>query len=108
MKVELHGADGYGGPLFIGTCCFHRRDALCGKKFNCQYKNEWNDENEKEVVKANLHELEVESKALASCSYEENTLWGKEVELSSLIFLFSKSQTPPKANNNINTLKYNE
>ncbi|KAH1211343.1 Cellulose synthase-like protein E1 [Glycine max] len=79
MKVELHGADGYGGPLFIGTCCFHRRDALCGKKFNSQYKNEWNDENEKEVVKANLHELEVESKALASCSYEENTLWGKEI-----------------------------
>ncbi|XP_028200683.1 cellulose synthase-like protein E1 isoform X2 [Glycine soja] len=77
--VELHGADGYGGPLFIGTCCFHRRDALCGKKFNSQYKNEWNDENEKEVVKANLHELEVESKALASCSYEENTLWGKEI-----------------------------
>ncbi|TKY57407.1 Cellulose synthase protein E1 [Spatholobus suberectus] len=77
MEVELHGADGYGGPLFIGTCCFHRRDALCGKKFCGQYKNDWNDENE--LIKANLQELEEESKALASCAYEENTLWGKEI-----------------------------
>ncbi|KAL2316639.1 hypothetical protein Fmac_030515 [Flemingia macrophylla] len=78
MEVELHGADGYGGPLFIGTCGFLRRDALCGKKFSGDhYKNDWNDENE--LVKANLQELEVESKALASCTYEGNTLWGKEI-----------------------------
>lgn len=77
MEVELHGADGYGGPLFIGTCCFHKRDALSGKKLNGLYKNDWNDENE--LIKANLQELEAESKALASCNYEENTLWGKEI-----------------------------
>ncbi|KAK7320312.1 hypothetical protein VNO77_29674 [Canavalia gladiata] len=78
MEVELHGADGYGGPLLIGTCCFHRRDALCGKKFSGENKNDWNDENEV-LIEANLRELEEESKTLASCTYEENTLWGKEM-----------------------------
>ena len=79
MKVELHGGDGFGGPIFIGTCCFLRRDALCGKKFNYEYKNDWNDKNENEVTEGNLHELEEDSKTLANCSYEKNTLWGKKV-----------------------------
>jgi len=79
LKVELHGFDGFGGPLFIGTCCYLRRDALWWKKFSREYKNDWNDENENEVTEVNLHELEEESKALANCSYEKNTLWGKKV-----------------------------
>uniref|UniRef100_A0A2C9VFY1 Cellulose synthase-like protein E1 n=1 Tax=Manihot esculenta TaxID=3983 RepID=A0A2C9VFY1_MANES len=41
-NVELHGMDGLGGPLYLGTCCFHRRDVLCGRKFikgcNFQWK----------------------------------------------------------------------
>ncbi|KAJ1410808.1 Nucleotide-diphospho-sugar transferase [Sesbania bispinosa] len=78
MEVELHGADGYGGPLHIGTCSFHRRDALCGKIFNGLYKNTWSDEKD-HSMEANLHKLEAKSKALARCTYEENTLWGKEV-----------------------------
>ncbi|GFZ12615.1 cellulose synthase like E1 [Actinidia rufa] len=32
-EVEFSGLDGYGGPLYIGTGCFHRRDILCGRKF---------------------------------------------------------------------------
>ncbi|CAL0308923.1 unnamed protein product [Lupinus luteus] len=80
MEVELHGADGYGGPLYIGTCCFHRRDALCGKKYNGRYMSDWKSENE-HVIETNLHELEEQSKALASCTYEDNTLWGKEMGL---------------------------
>jgi len=75
LKVELHGADGFGGPFFIGTCCFLRRDSLCRKT---EYKNGWNDENENEVIEVNLHELEEESKALANCIYEKNTLWEKK------------------------------
>ena len=79
LKVELHGADGFGGPIFIGTCCYLRRDAFYRKKFSREYKNDWNDGNENEVTEVNLHELEEESKALANCSYEKNTLWGKKV-----------------------------
>ena len=78
MKVESHGADGYGGPMYIGTCCFHRRDALCGRKFSGGHKNDLKSENDY-FIEANLHELEVKSKSLASCTYEENTLWGKKV-----------------------------
>ncbi|KAF1881828.1 hypothetical protein Lal_00042544, partial [Lupinus albus] len=80
IEVELHGADGYGGPLYIGTCCFHRRDALCGKKYNGRFMNNWKSEIE-HVMETNLQELEEQSKALACCTYEENTLWGKEMGL---------------------------
>ncbi|THU48252.1 hypothetical protein C4D60_Mb09t24290 [Musa balbisiana] len=30
--VELGGLDSWGGPLYIGTGCFHRREVLCGRK----------------------------------------------------------------------------
>ncbi|KAE9614736.1 hypothetical protein Lal_00036213 [Lupinus albus] len=79
-EVELHGADGYGGPLYIGTCCFHRRDALCGKKYDGGYRNDWKSDND-HAIESNLHELEEKSKALASCTYEENTQWGKKMGL---------------------------
>lgn len=71
MKVEFHGADGYGGPLYIGTGCFHRREILCGKKFDNECVGEWKREE-------NVNKL----KALASCTYEQNTEWGKEVSQS--------------------------
>ncbi|KAI9160388.1 hypothetical protein LWI28_007689 [Acer negundo] len=32
--VELAGLDSKGGPFYIGTGCFHRRDTLCGKKYS--------------------------------------------------------------------------
>ncbi|MED6159326.1 hypothetical protein PIB30_041324 [Stylosanthes scabra] len=82
-QVEFHGADGFGGPLYVGTGCFHKRETLCGMKFNNGQNriNDWanneNDQNEEE----NLKELEERSKILASCTYEENTLWGKEMGL---------------------------
>ena len=84
--MEFYGLDGFGGPLYIGTGCFHRRDALCGKKYSDQCKIDWknaNDENIDHMIKeASLHELEENSKTLASCAYEENTSWGKEVTLT--------------------------
>ncbi|XP_027941442.1 cellulose synthase-like protein E1 [Vigna unguiculata] len=79
MQIHLHGEDGLGGPLCIGTCCFFRRDALCGKKFNDQEEKNCNDDSEKEVVEVNMQKLEEEAKALASCTYEKNTLWGKKI-----------------------------
>ncbi|CAL0307351.1 unnamed protein product [Lupinus luteus] len=79
-QVELHGADGYGGPMYIGTCCFHRRDALCGKKYDSGYRIDWKSEND-HAIESNLQELEEKSKALASCTYEQNTQWGKKMGL---------------------------
>lgn len=78
LKVEAHGLDNYWGTLYIGTGCFHRRETLCGKKFSKGYKIEmkWED---KIGEKIGIHELEESSKSLASCTFEENTQWGKEV-----------------------------
>lgn len=81
LKVEFHGLDGHGGPLYIGTGCFHRRDVLCGKKFSKGYRNDWNNETYKNF-EGGVNELEEKSKHLASCAYEENTQWGKEVSVS--------------------------
>lgn len=78
VKVEFHGADGCGGPLYIGTGCFHKRESLCGMKFSDEYRHNWKSEDNLSTEET-LHELEEKSKGLASCSYEENTQWGKEV-----------------------------
>ncbi|RZB99986.1 cellulose synthase-like protein E1 [Glycine soja] len=80
LEVEFPGLDGYGGPLYAGTGCFHKRESLCGMKFSDQYCNDWNSEDD-QFKEANLQELEQQSKVLASCNYEENTLWGKEMGL---------------------------
>ncbi|KAH7545397.1 cellulose synthase-like protein E6 [Ziziphus jujuba] len=82
-KVELHGYDGYGGPCYVGSGCFHRRESLSGKKYNgmaCQ--EDWMS-NKVDIIKKeeNAHVLEEICKVLASCSYEENTQWGKEMGL---------------------------
>ncbi|KAL5802192.1 hypothetical protein ACOSQ4_030497 [Xanthoceras sorbifolium] len=77
MEVEFHGLDGNGGPPYIGTGCFHRRDTLCGRKFDKESPNRWYMKNDPKT-EVSLHELEAKSKVLASCTYEENTQWGKE------------------------------
>lgn len=77
FKVEFHGLDGYGGPLYIGSGCFHRRDILSGRKFGEECKKEERREDGNELK--SIFELEETSKALASCTYEENTQWGNEV-----------------------------
>ena len=78
--MEFHGLDGYGGPLYIGTGCFHRRDTLCGRKFTRGSTNEFEIENSVEREET-IHELEENSKVFASCTYEKNSEWGKEVSL---------------------------
>lgn len=81
MKIELSGLDGFGVALYVGTGCFHRRESLSGKKFSGNHRIESGDN----VKKASVEELEDAAKALANCSYEKGTLWGKEVFASSLL-----------------------
>ncbi|XP_062088070.1 cellulose synthase-like protein E6 isoform X2 [Humulus lupulus] len=80
MEVELRGYDTNGGPCYIGTGCFHRRESLSGKTYNEASKVllDWKRKNEDdEGISAEA--LEETSKVLASCTYEENTRWGKEM-----------------------------
>ncbi|PIN09522.1 Cellulose synthase (UDP-forming) [Handroanthus impetiginosus] len=80
FQIELAGIDGFGGALYIGTGCFHRRESLLGKKYYKDHRVEWNDI--KDNIKGRMvEELEVASKPLANCSYEQGTLWGKEMGL---------------------------
>lgn len=76
--MDLSGQDSYGGCYYIGTGCFHRRDALCGKKY-CQETKliDWKSSDTRFEESADV--LEETCKVLASCHYEENSLWGKEV-----------------------------
>ncbi|KAM0049111.1 putative cellulose synthase (UDP-forming) [Helianthus debilis subsp. tardiflorus] len=80
MFLEMGGMDANGGPCYIGSGCFHRRHALCGAIYTVFFKQEWNGEttrNENESASV----LEERCKLLASCTYEKNTQWGKDVGL---------------------------
>lgn len=80
MKVEFHGLDGLGGPLYVGTGCFHQREILCGRKYSKNYKIEWKTTpNVKQTVQETVQELEDRAKSLASCTYDLNSQWGKQV-----------------------------
>ncbi|XP_074562835.1 cellulose synthase-like protein E6 isoform X1 [Curcuma longa] len=78
--VELSGLDGLGGPLYIGSGCFHRRNALCGTKYSTEYKEDWKRRTKMEN-KETASILEDRAKSLATCIYEFNTEWGKEMGL---------------------------
>ncbi|KAJ8770570.1 hypothetical protein K2173_018061 [Erythroxylum novogranatense] len=79
-EVEIAGLDANGGPPYFGTGCFHRREALCGKQYIKGYKVDLKKVDEK-TVEVNSKKLEEVSKVLASCSYENDTEWGKEMGL---------------------------
>ncbi|KAE8663141.1 Cellulose synthase-like protein E1 [Hibiscus syriacus] len=80
QKLEIQGLDANGGPMYIGTGCFHRREALCGKKYEENYRVDWKKLNDTKVEEsASL--LEETCKVLASCTFEHNTPWGKEMGL---------------------------
>ncbi|XVF77061.1 hypothetical protein PTKIN_Ptkin14bG0009600 [Pterospermum kingtungense] len=75
-EVEFHGLDG------CGTRCFHRRDGLRGRrKFSEECKIEWERGNRTMRREGSVQELEENSKFLASCTYEQNTQWGKGIGL---------------------------
>ncbi|KAM0853414.1 hypothetical protein ACQ4PT_051093 [Festuca glaucescens] len=77
-KVELRGLDSVGGPLYIGTGCFHRREILCGRRFTVDYKEDWNG-GTKDKIQENKYETEEKAKSLATCTYEHNTQWGDDI-----------------------------
>ncbi|KAK9005226.1 hypothetical protein V6N11_042670 [Hibiscus sabdariffa] len=79
-QVEFHGLDGYGGPLYVGTGCFHRRDILCGRKFSRESDNEFRVAKDREREET-ADVLQEKSKVLATCAHENNTEWGKEMGL---------------------------
>nr|GMD51609.1 cellulose synthase-like protein E1 [Ipomoea batatas] len=76
--VEFHGLDGFGGPWYIGTGCFHRREALYGREFSEAARNELKSDPPRRTHK-NLDEFEESLLELVSCTYEENTQWGYEI-----------------------------
>ncbi|KAF8082118.1 hypothetical protein N665_0846s0001 [Sinapis alba] len=67
--VEFNGLDGNGGPLYIGTGCFHRRDVICGRKYG--------DEEESDEIQETVEPEMI--KPLASCTYEKGSQWGKKM-----------------------------
>nr|GLL38693.1 cellulose synthase-like protein E1 [Ipomoea trifida] len=77
--VELHGMDGYGGPWYIGTGCFHRREALSGMEFSKAARNELLKSEPPRRTHQNVDEFEESLQKLVSCTYEENTQWGYEI-----------------------------
>uniref|UniRef100_A0A7N0U3F7 Cellulose synthase-like protein E1 n=1 Tax=Kalanchoe fedtschenkoi TaxID=63787 RepID=A0A7N0U3F7_KALFE len=77
-EVEFHGLDGYGGPMYIGTGCFHRRASLCGMVYTESFRNHW-ENGERLLEKRDIEENKL--KALASCTSEIGSLWGKEMGL---------------------------
>lgn len=79
-QVEFHGMDGFGGPLYIGTGCFHRRDTLCGRVFSTQSKSTfWSKGNDHQYFEETAYDLEERLKDVARCTFEKDTEWGNEV-----------------------------
>ncbi|XP_010252795.1 PREDICTED: cellulose synthase-like protein E6 [Nelumbo nucifera] len=79
-QIEFPGLDGEGGPMYIGSGCFHRRDTLCGRKYSKEHIIEWKIQDNRKVDES-IDELKERLKGFASCTYEENTEWGKEMGL---------------------------
>ncbi|XP_021740736.1 cellulose synthase-like protein E6 isoform X2 [Chenopodium quinoa] len=80
--VESPGLDALGGTCYIGTGCFHQREILCGKKYSLDYKANWKmQDNNVAKEQENVEELEEKANVLASCTYEMNSQWGKEMGL---------------------------
>ncbi|XWS58520.1 hypothetical protein CRYUN_Cryun08bG0041000 [Craigia yunnanensis] len=75
QKLELPGLDANGGPCYIGSGCFHRREALLGKKYEKDCKVDWKRLNDRKVEES-ASVLEETCKILASCTFVQNT-WEK-------------------------------
>eukprot|EP01018_Ginkgo_biloba_P003000 Gb_14756 [translate_table: standard] len=85
-EVELKGWDAIEGPCYTGTGCIHRREAICG--FD-QSQSDFNKSNLSDMIlkakdKISLSLMLQEAQTLASCTYEDNTDWGKNA--SGLIY----------------------
>lgn len=76
FQINPLGMDGYGGPNFVGTGCFFRRRALYGPPSPSQ---QW--EPQEATAKGPIGSLIVSEAAqhFASCTFEEDTKWGRLV-----------------------------
>ncbi|KAG1363763.1 Cellulose synthase-like protein E6 [Cocos nucifera] len=79
-QVDLPGLDGWGGPPYLGTGCFHRREILYGRKYGKDYEEDRTAGIERQTAK-NASMLEEKAKSLITCTYEHNTQWGQEIGL---------------------------
>lgn len=79
-EVELSGMDSVGGPAYLGTGCFHRRETLCGRWFSEDYKEDWS-RGITAKTREYIDEIEEKAKSLGTCTYEHNTQWGNEIGL---------------------------
>ncbi|KMZ60531.1 Cellulose synthase-like CSLE, family GT2 [Zostera marina] len=80
-KFDLQGMNALGGPLYIGTGCFFRRCSIIGKKYVGDSSDllQWRKEGGIVNTDERISMLEQKSRVYASCTYEQNTLWGKEM-----------------------------
>ncbi|KAJ1703660.1 hypothetical protein LUZ63_003439 [Rhynchospora breviuscula] len=78
-EIDFHALDGHGGPMYIGSGCYHRRESLLGKKYD-QTKTREFVERERDYKSTSLA-LEERAKNLITCNFEDNTQWGNEVGL---------------------------
>ncbi|KAM3276004.1 hypothetical protein ACQJBY_044401 [Aegilops geniculata] len=79
-QVLMGGMDSVGGPMYVGTGCFHRREILCGRRFTEDYKEDW-DGGIKDKTQESIDEIEEKAKSLAASTYEHDTQWGDEIGL---------------------------
>jgi cellulose synthase/poly-beta-1,6-N-acetylglucosamine synthase-like glycosyltransferase len=76
--VQFKGMDGLEGPIYAGTGCIHRRDALCGREGRHTSSKSLKDYSTSKA-QTNPSKMLKDAGDLAKCACEENTLWGKEV-----------------------------
>jgi len=74
----MGGMDSVGGPMYVGTGCFHRREILCGRRYTEDYKEDWNG-GIKDKTQVSIDEIEEKAKSLAASTYEHDTQWGDEI-----------------------------
>lgn len=88
--MDFSGLDGLGGPLYIGTGCFHRRDTLCGRVFSKnQAKSEfWRKGNDHRHLEETANDIEERLRDLASCTFEKDTQWGNEVVICYICYMY--------------------
>ena len=65
-KIEFRRIDSNGGPCYIGTGCFHRRESLCGKKYSkaCQGED-WTSKKDVKIEEESVEELEETCKSFS-------------------------------------------
>ncbi|KAL5972447.1 hypothetical protein ACLOJK_041702 [Asimina triloba] len=76
FELEFNGMDGCGGPPYAGSGTFLRRESLCGNKYSEGWKGGMQGR-----ANGSVQELVERGRALAMCTSEANTQWGKEMGL---------------------------